>query len=86
MAARVCSIACTTWVCMENICSTDIGVSWEVAAGDEAPPPAGHSAPARHASLLGACCHTSVEGIYTSVLISQSFRIEKDNKILHYTE
>jgi hypothetical protein len=25
MAARVYSIACTTWVCMKNICYTDIG-------------------------------------------------------------
>jgi hypothetical protein len=25
MATRVCLIACTAWVCMKNICSTDIG-------------------------------------------------------------
>jgi hypothetical protein len=56
MAVRVCSIACTTWFCMENIFSTDIGVAGEAAAGDEAPPLLGHTAPAGHASLLGACC------------------------------
>jgi hypothetical protein len=75
MAAKVSPIACIAWVYMKNISSTDIGGGgggncWGA-------PSYGLAALAGYASRLGACCQTSVEGIHTSQLISQSFSIRK---------
>jgi hypothetical protein len=42
-------------------------------------PPTGHAALAEHACYIGAYCQTSVEDIYASALILQSFSIRKGN-------
>jgi hypothetical protein len=75
MAAKICPITCTAWVCMKNICSTDTRVVVEAMAG--VPHPVGLAALAGYASHLGACCQTSVEGIHTSELMLQSFSISE---------
>ena len=62
---------------MRNICSIVSGVVVEATTAG-VPDPTGLAALAGHASLLGACCQTSVEGILTSELILQSFIIRKD--------
>jgi hypothetical protein len=75
MAARVCPIACTAWVCMKNICFTFIGGGRGGNAG--APHPVGHAALVEYASLLGAYSQISMEGIHTLVLTLQTFSIRK---------
>jgi hypothetical protein len=71
MATRVCPIACTAWVHVKNICSTNIGVVVEATA--RVPHFMGLVALARDASRIGAYCETFVEGIHILELILQSF-------------
>jgi hypothetical protein len=75
MATRVYLIACITWVCMKNICSTDIGGGG--GGNCWVPHLVGLAALAGYASRLRVCCQTSMEDIHTSEWISQSFSIRK---------